>query len=161
MLALVLTGGQSGADRAATDFALAHGIAYGGWVPKGGGAEDFSTPPGVLATYPCFTETASADPAVRTVRNVDDADAVLVVSQGAIASRGTVLALERAEFLRKPWVAIDLRSGHAPTRFEAFVTSLRPGCALNVAGPRESEQPGIYAASRQFLDAHAWPLRWA
>ena len=95
------------------------------------------------------------------LRNVDDADAVLVVSQGAIASRGTVLALERAEFLRKPWVAIDLRSGHAPTRFEAFVTSLRPGCALNVAGPRESEQPGIYAASRQFLDAHAWPLRWA
>jgi hypothetical protein len=149
----VLTGGQTGADRAATDFALESGLAYGGWVPRGGWAEDFPLPPGVLATYPGFTAAASGDPAERTIRNVDDADGLLVVSFGPVTSHGTQLALARAPQRPKPLASIDLQLGDAGERLAKLAASLGPGCTLNVAGPRESEQPGIYAATRQFLDA--------
>ena len=155
----VLTGGQTGADRAATDFAVASGIAYGGWVPSGGWAEDSPTPPGVLAAYPNFTATASEDPAVRTIRNVDDADGLLVVSIGEFTSRGTELALARAAQRHTPLVSIDVRHRDAGRLLETFVTTLGVGCRLNVAGPRESEQPGVYGAVRRFLDAHADLLR--
>jgi hypothetical protein len=155
MLATVLTGGQTGVDRAATDFALARGIAYGGWVPHGGWAEDFPAPPGVLAAYPNFTESPSADPAVRTARNVDDADGVLVVSIGAATSPGSALALARAGQQRKPLAVVDVLSGDARARLGALVELLDPGYALNIAGPRESEQPGVYAAVRRFLDANS------
>ena len=45
----VTSGGQSGVDRAALDAAIACGIDYGGWCPRGGWAEDFPSPPGVLS----------------------------------------------------------------------------------------------------------------
>ena len=150
----MLTGGQTGADRAAADFALENGIAYGGWVPHGGWAEDFPVPPGVLAAYPAFSEAASGDPAVRTIRNVDDADGLLVVSLGPISSRGTQLAVARAKERRTPADAVDLLHGNAGGRLAALVASLGAGCTLTVAGPRESEEPGIYAATRRFFDAH-------
>jgi hypothetical protein len=72
----LLSGGQSGVDRAVLDVALARGIAYGGWCPKGGWAEDFPKPPGVLAKYPQLAETPLVDPAQRTEWNVRDADAL-------------------------------------------------------------------------------------
>ena len=71
----LLSGGQSGVDRAVLDVALARGIAYGGWCPKGGWAEDCPTPPGLLTKYPRLKETPLADPAQRTEWNVRDADA--------------------------------------------------------------------------------------
>jgi Circularly permutated YpsA SLOG family len=150
-LARVLTGGQTGVDRAATDVAIARGIAHGGWVPRGGWAEDFPVPPGVLAAYAGFTETESDDPAVRTIRNVDDADAVLVVTLGRATSPGTRLAVARAAEQGKRLVEIDLDGPGAVGQLAAFLGSLGDGCVLNVAGPRESEQPGIYAAVRTLL----------
>jgi hypothetical protein len=67
---------------------------YGGWCPKGGCAEDFPEPPGVLAKYPQLAETPLADPAQRTEWNVRDADAclILVDVDGLGVSRGTALA---------------------------------------------------------------------
>jgi hypothetical protein len=65
----VVCGGETGADRAAVDFALSHHVAYGGWVPSGGWAEDYCEPPGLLAIYPEFVATQSTDPAVRTTLN--------------------------------------------------------------------------------------------
>jgi hypothetical protein len=62
----VISGGQTGADRAALDVATEQGLAYGGWCPKGGWAEDLSDPPGVLALYPDLRETPDADPGQRT-----------------------------------------------------------------------------------------------
>jgi hypothetical protein len=155
----VLTGGQSGADRAATDAALACGIAYGGWVPRGGWAEDFPTPPGVLVAYPDFTESPSEDLAVRTVRNVDDADGLLVVWIAPGTSRGSDLALGRAVQLGKPLATIDVRSDEAGSQLEALLARLGPHCTLNIAGPRESEQPGIYAAARRFFEANLGLVR--
>jgi hypothetical protein len=84
----LLSGGQSGVDRAVLDVALARGIPYGGWCPKGGWAEDFPEPPGVLAKYPQLAETPLADPAQRTEWNVRDADACLILpAVGALRMR--------------------------------------------------------------------------
>src|SRR5437879_5409140 len=87
----LLSGGQNGVDRAVLDVALARGIAHGGWCPKGGWAEDFPEPPGVLAKCPRLAETPLADPAQRTEWNVRDADACLIVVDvgGLAVSRGT------------------------------------------------------------------------
>jgi hypothetical protein len=68
----VRSGGQSGVDRAALDVAIAHSIPYSGWCPLGGWAEDFPTPPGLLAAYPQLTETPSAETEQRTAWNVRD-----------------------------------------------------------------------------------------
>src|ERR1700689_520924 len=65
----LLSGGQSGVDRAVLDVAIGRGIAYGGWCPKGGWAEDLPVPPGLLARYPMLKETPLADPAQGTEWN--------------------------------------------------------------------------------------------
>src|ERR687895_47647 len=100
----IISGGQSGVDRAALDAAIAHGFDYGGWCRKGGWAEDHPNPPGVLAAYPRRTETPLADPAQRTEWNVRDADAclILVDAGGLGVSKGTALAQARAERDAKP-----------------------------------------------------------
>lgn len=155
---VIVTGGESGVDRAAMDVAISHGVAYSGWVPRGGWAEDHEEPPGVLARYPALRETDEADPVVRTVRNVDDADAVLVVRSRAVVSPGTDLALSRAEARGVPSLVLDPRDEATHPRLTAFLASLPLGSALNVAGPREREQPGVYAATRALLEAHAAEL---
>src|ERR1700733_1520545 len=113
-----LSGGQSGVDRAVLDVALARGIDYAGWCPKGGWAEDFPQPPGVLAKYPNLKETPLADPAQRTEWNVRDADACLIVvdSGGVEASVGTTLGVELAHRYRKPILVINLRDSDIVNR---------------------------------------------
>src|SRR5215510_5032972 len=71
-LTRIVSGGQSGADRAALDFAIARGLEYGGWCPKGGWAEGFPDPPGLIARYPNLRETPERDPKQRTEWNVRD-----------------------------------------------------------------------------------------
>ena len=106
----LLSGGQSGVDRAVLDVALARGIAYGGWCPRGGWAEDFPEPPGLLARYPKLKETPLADPAQRTEWNVRDADACLMIvdAGGFEVSRGTALAREEAARCGKPLFVAEL-----------------------------------------------------
>ena len=53
----IVSGGQTGVDRAALDVAIGRGIAYGGWCSKGGLAEDMPNPPGLLSRYPGLRET--------------------------------------------------------------------------------------------------------
>ena len=154
----LLSGGQSGVDRAALDVAVALGIGYGGWCPKGGWAEDFPTPPGLLAKYPDLEETPLADPAQRTEWNVRDTDACLIVvdAGGFDVSAGTTLAQDLAHRYRKPvYVAKlgDVDVKHA--RLWLRVQRARHGDDLKLAigGPRESEAPGIYKRAAQFIRA--------
>jgi len=154
VVARVVTGGQSGADRAATDVAISLGIPYGGWVPLGGWAEDLPDPPGLLARYPAFEESASDDPAERTMRNVRSAAATLVLTASGATSPGTGLTLRAAEALGVPFVEVDLASLDRGSRLASLVARLPSACTLNVAGPRESERPGIYRAARAFLLRH-------
>src|SRR6202451_730508 len=109
----LLSGGQSGVDRAVLDVAIERGIDYGGWCPKDGGAEDLSTPPGLLAKYPNLRETPLADPAQRTEWNVRDADACMIAieASGFAVSYGTALARELAHRYRKRLLVVVL-GGH-------------------------------------------------
>jgi hypothetical protein len=155
----ILSGGQSGVDRAALDAARALEIDYGGWCPKGGWAEDFSEPPGVLAKYPKLQETPSAEPAQRTEWNVRDADACLVLidAAGLDASAGTKLASERAHGFRKPLLIVNLRDAKFSEQAKLWlrVQQAKHGDDLKLAigGPRESEAPGIYRHARAFIEA--------
>jgi hypothetical protein len=155
----LLSGGQSGVDRAVLDVASAGGIDYGGWCPKGGWAEDFPEPPGVLARYPNLKETPLTDPAQRTEWNVRDADACMIVleARGVDVSKGTALAQDLAHHYRKPLLVANLAG---PEPLEQSTLWLRfqhrrvgAGLVLAIGGPRESEAPGIYTRSVKFLQA--------
>ena len=148
----IVSGGQTGVDRAALDVAIEQGIAYRGWCPKGGWAEDRPRPPGVLALYPGLRETQDADPRQRTEWNVRDCDRlmVLVDCAGLPVSKGTEFALACAKALAKPHIVIDIDAGSAEDLAAGFLEG-QETLALCVAGPRESEAPGIYATAMVFL----------
>jgi Circularly permutated YpsA SLOG family len=149
----IVSGGQTGVDRAALDAAIALGLPYGGWCPRGGWAEDFPTPPGVLANYPLLKETPSKEPAARTRRNVRDSDRTLILvdASGLATSRGTALTLRLAERYDKPHLVVDLDQAEAADHVIAWLADAPSGTVLNVAGPRESGAPGIYAKARAVL----------
>jgi hypothetical protein len=154
----LLSGGQSGVDRAALDAALAHAIDYGGWCPKGGWAEDFPNPPGLLAKYPNLKETPLAEPAQRTEWNVRDADACLILigAAGLDASAGTKRASELAHHYRKPLLIVNLREPKTADQATLWlrVQQAKHGRNLKLAigGPRESEAPGIYREALSFIE---------
>jgi Circularly permutated YpsA SLOG family len=155
----LLSGGQSGVDRAVLDVALERGVDYGGWCPKGGWAEDLAEPPGLLAKYPNLKATPLADPAQRTDWNVRDADVcMIVVAVGGLkVSKGTVLAEELAHRYRKPLLIVDLEEPEPVEKAALWlrVQLRRVGAdlALAAGGPRESEAPGIYARATAFMHA--------
>ena len=149
----IVSAGQTGVDRAALDVAIELGIAYRGWCPKGGWAEDMLNQPGVLTLYPELRETPDADPRQRTEWNVRDCDRlmVLVNCAGLSVSKGTAFALECAKALAKPRIVIAIDAGDAEDLAAGFLSKGQGPLAVNVGGPRESEAPGIYASTKAFL----------
>lgn len=147
ILRKVITGGQSGVDRAALDAALDQGLACGGWCPAGRWAEDGPIP----AHYP-LQETESTEPEIRTGRNVEDADATLIVVHGAM-DQGTRLTQSAATALGRPLCVIDLAATaprEAMVRIATWIDAQGIG-VLNIAGPRESNAPGIYRRAHGLL----------
>jgi hypothetical protein len=140
----VVSGGQTGVDRAALDVAIALGIRHGGWCPRGRRAED-----GVVPVHYALRETESPEYAVRTERNVVDSDATLILCRGPLGG-GTALTRELALRHGKPLVVVDLDGPTEPSAVRAWLEAHRVG-VLNVAGPRESGCPGIGAAARAYL----------
>jgi Circularly permutated YpsA SLOG family len=149
----IVSGGQTGIDRAALDVALELGLFYGGWCPRGGWAEDLPNPPGLVAIYPGLQETPETSPLQRTRWNVRDSDRlmVLVDSAGLSVSKGAESTLAFAERLDKPHTVIDLNASGAADQAVVFLSGARARLALCIAGPRESEAPGIYAKAVPFL----------
>jgi hypothetical protein len=153
----LISGGQSGVDRAVLDVAEVCGIDYGGWCPKGGWAEDFPRPPGLLARYPNLKQTPLADPAQRTEWNVRDADACMIIvdAGGLPASRGTVLARDLADRYAKPVIVVDLQEPDALRRAARWLRAQREvfgsGFYLAIGGPREREAPGIHGRAAAFI----------
>lgn len=144
----IISGGQTGADRAALDFARRSGIPIGGWVPAGRLAEDGVVPPDFVE----LRETEGPDPAERTAANVRDSDATLIVSHGPLMG-GSALTLELAREMGKPVLHLDLDriSYHdAVASLARWLDSHEVRC-LNVAGPRASEDARIYAATYALL----------
>lgn len=140
----MISGGQTGVDRAALDAALGLGLLCGGWCPKGRRAEDG----GISRRYP-LQETPDADYSQRTAWNVRDADATLILRRGPLTS-GTALTLRLARLARKPRRVVDLDRSGPPERVRQWLARHRVR-VLNVAGPRESQRPGIGQQARAFL----------
>jgi hypothetical protein len=136
----IISGGQTGVDQSAWDAAMAFGIEIGGCVPNGRSAENGRIPD----KYTGLVEVESTDPAVRTVRNVQDSDATLIISHGPLAG-GSLLTLRTAENCDKPALHVDLQQmdqDNAVRWIQAWLDEITPA-VLNVAGPRASEDPTI------------------
>ncbi|MGH7228520.1 MAG: putative molybdenum carrier protein [Nitrospiraceae bacterium] len=144
MIEKIVSGGQTGVDRAALDVARELGLPCGGWCPKGRKAEDGPIAP----RYP-LQETPSDDYAQRTAWNVRDSDGTLILTRGQ-PTEGTALTIEVAERQGKPHLVMDLNEQPdcATVRAWAIMHRIR---VLNVAGPREEKSPGIYVRASQFL----------
>lgn len=151
----IISGGQTGVDRAALDVARERRIAYGGWCPKGGWAEDLPNPPGVLALYEGLRETPEASPRQRTEWNVRDSDRLMVLVDrgGASVSPGTAFALDCADSLGRQYLVVDLAERDAVAQAVTWLRDQHGPWTLCIAGPRESEAPGVYAKARDFLRA--------
>jgi len=150
MLRRIVSGGQTGADRAALDVALERGLEIGGWVPKGRLAEDGAIPD----VYTGLREADSSDPAVRTALNVRDSDATLIVSHGPL-SGGSLLTLMEATRLGRPVLHLDVAKvpqAAAVTHLRTWLRAVGPA-TLNVAGPRASHDPAIAGRVAELLRA--------
>ena len=133
----IISGGQTGVDRAALDAAIARGLPWGGWCPKGGWAEDFPHPPGVLDKYPHLKETPSAHPLQRTEWNVRDSDAALIVidQHGLSASIGTQRGHQWAHQHGKPEFIADTDDPQALTHAAIYRSDPDVACVLHVHDP--------------------------
>jgi hypothetical protein len=146
----VISGGQTGVDRAALDAARDLGLPYGGYVPRGRWTEEGPLPQG----YGGMVETEGRHPSARTKRNVAAANATLIVARGDCEG-GTLLTLRTARALGKPHLVIDL----AVTSLEEAARTVRDWLeatapeTLNVAGPRASKDPEIYKEAKAILVA--------
>lgn len=144
----IISGGQTGADRAALDAALELGIEIGGFVPYGRLAED-----GVISErYLNLIETESADTNQRTEANVRHSDATLILTHGP-ALGGTAYTKEILEREGRPFLHIDFNTttmnvSAQRVRFWLNNNSIQ---TLNVAGPRSSEDPKIYYKTKKVL----------
>lgn len=143
----IISGGQTGADRAALDFAIAHGIPHGGWCPRGRWAED-----GIIDTRYHLTETPTEHSAQRTEWNVRDSDGTVVFSISPALVGGSKLTRVIASQYERPCLHLSReRDGEsAAAKLQEFVTEHRIK-TLNVAGPRQSQEPEIGLFVREVL----------
>ena len=146
MIEKIISGGQTGVDRAALDVAGKLGITHGGWCPKGRIAQD-----GPLDLSYALRETLSPDYAERTEWNVRDSDSTLVLHNG-ILSGGTALTVELVHQYDKPHLIIDLKADQGAWVVRDWMKQYELRI-LNVAGPRGEGNPGIYERASQFLSA--------
>lgn len=142
----LVSGGQSGVDRAALDAAMAAGVEVGGWCPAGRDAEDGA----IDRRYP-LRETPSADTAERTEWNVRDSDATLILNRGTLDG-GTALTRELAAAYGRPVLVVAVDASAAVRRVRRWLAEERPR-VLNVAGPSEGKRPGIYGQAYAMMEA--------
>ena len=140
MLKKIISGGQTGADRAALDAAIELGIPHGGWIPKGRRTEG-----GPLPDKYELKEMATPSYEERTEQNVIDSDGTLIVSHGQLTD-GSAFTDEMAKKHERPCLHIDLdviRGISAAQEIKSWI--LQNGVkTLNVAGPRASKAPEIH-----------------
>lgn len=140
----IISGGQTGVDRAALDVAIELNIPCGGWCPRGRLAED-----GTISNRYPLVETDATEYGERTERNIIDADGTLVIATRPL-SGGTALTVELANRWTKPCHIVDLLDAPAPQTIARWLEREQIE-VLNVAGPRASKQPGIYEQARRLL----------
>ncbi len=148
MLEKIISGGQTGADRAALDVALKFRIDHGGWIPKGRLTES-----GPLAVKYLLAEMPTQDYRERTRQNIIDSHGTLIVSRGKLTG-GSKLTESFARVMGRPLCCIDLldtEEFEAAVILKSFVLENAIE-TLNVAGPRLSRQPLIYQDVKTILE---------
>jgi len=148
MIAKIISGGQTGADRAALDVAIKLSIPHGGWIPKGRKTED-----GTLPEIYRIKEMPTASYPKRTEQNVIDSDGTLIIARGKLTG-GTDYTRQMTLKHKKQLLGIDL---NLASHFDAasLIVSwikLQRVQVLNVAGPRASKDPGIYSDVTRILE---------
>ncbi len=144
----IVSGGQTGADRAALDWAIANQVSHGGWCPKGRLAED-----GILPPRYNLTETPSSKYCERTQWNVRDSDGTVVFSIAEEIFAGTLLTVELAKKYKKPYIHLhkNLTFSNIVNQFQLFILKFEI-LNLNVAGSRALDEPEIYQFVKETLD---------
>ncbi|TWU60713.1 putative molybdenum carrier [Rubripirellula tenax] len=132
----IVSGGQTGVDRAGLDFAIESGIEHGGWCPKGRLAEDGSIP-----TRYQLTEHTSRKYPPRTAQNVIDSDATLILHERVLKG-GTLLTREVCKRYRRPYFVVRIDTDELDEA-KRWLKRVRPK-TLNIAGSRSQSAPGIY-----------------
>jgi len=140
----IVSGGQTGVDRAALDAAIELGIEHGGWCPQGRIAED-----GVISADYRLWEADSPEYPVRTERNIVDSDGTLILFRERLFG-GTELTRRLAVKCEKPHFLVDL-AGDIDLAAVRQWLAMNKIHVLNVAGPRESNYPGIGQAARDVI----------
>lgn len=140
----IVSGGQTGVDRGALNAAIALGVPHGGWCPAGRIAED-----GRIPDRYRLVEHASADYAHRTEQNVIDSDGTLILNRGRLKG-GTQLTVHLAKRHARPLYRVNLEQPPSLQDVRRWLVEADVG-VLNVAGPRESSQPGIEKAAEFFV----------
>jgi uncharacterized phage-like protein YoqJ len=140
----ICSGGQTGVDRAALDAAISLNIEHGGWCPKGRKAED-----GTINSSYSLTETDSSDYLDRTRFNVRDSDATLILYTGLLEG-GTKYTYEYANKVEKPVLLIDFNTKPDLKNIIDWIVENNIS-VLNIAGPRESKNPGIYIKAKNIV----------
>lgn len=143
----IISGGQTGVDRAALNWAIENGIPHGGWCPKGRLAED-----GRIASRYQLTETPSEDYAERTEWNVRDSDGTVIFSIAPVLSGGSAATLFFAHKLGKPVIHISKETPRPEAFLKQFIRANKIK-VLDVAGPRHSTDPGIGEFVKCILNA--------
>ena len=139
MIQKIISGGQTGADRAALDFAIAHHIPHAGWCPKGRLAED-----GAIDARYSLQETTISESEQRTGKNVQDSDGTVIFTISAHLDGGSKTTAEFAHKHGKPWTHLhQADGGDVSGQLLRFVDQHHISI-LNVAGSRASKEPGVY-----------------
>lgn len=134
----IVSGGQTGADRAALDWAIKNCVKYSGWCPKGRKAED-----GQIDACYALKETPRADYLQRTEWNVRDSDATVIFTLAEVLSGGSKRTAEFADKHKKPWIHLSGFVGaDAAEKLRLFIEKHNIQ-VLNVAGTRGSKEPGV------------------
>lgn len=144
----IISGGQTGADRAAFDFALENEIEMGGFVPKDRRAEDGR----ISDKYPNLIETETHKYSKRTKLNIINSDATIILSHGELKG-GSLLTSRLAEKNEKPFLHIDFLDfspKDAALKAKDFLNSVECN-TINIAGPRASGDSEIYLKTKKFL----------
>ncbi|MFH2091836.1 MAG: putative molybdenum carrier protein [Pseudomonadota bacterium] len=148
MLKKIISGGQTGADRAALDVAIKFNIEHGGWIPKGRKAED-----GPLSDQYKLIEMETDDYRERTRQNIIDSHGTVIVSRAELTG-GSKLTQSYARVVGRPNCFINLsytEEFEASEILKSFILENQIQ-VLNVAGPRLSSQPWIYQDVKVILE---------
>ena len=147
----IVSGGQTGVDRAALDVAMKSGIPCGGWCPRGRRAAD-----GVIDPKYPLQESQHEDYSERTRLNVQDSDATLILNIGELGG-GTAYTVEMARQYHKPYLVIALDESPEPQAVIEWLKQTRVD-VLNVAGPRDDMHSVVTGSHTNFCSGHWWEM---